>query len=230
VSSARTFWISYDFAGDGGRENIFADPLDFEADGSEVIFTLPNGLHAYMVADAAGTRLDQAPDKIVVDPRQDDHNVTNGISCMSCHESGMKAKDDELRDYVASSSDFNSSEKSLVADLHPKKAEFAALLSGDSKLFLQAIAALDLPPTTVAEPIIEVFSRFDENVDLKRAAAELNIPPERLLRELGRLNPALTPLGYAGVKRATFRDTFAETVCLLNLGLTSSSACTIGAR
>lgn len=230
TSNARAFWISYDFAGNGGRENIFADPLDFEADGSEIIFTLPNGFHAYMVANAAGTRLDEAPDSIVVDPRQRDHNVTNGISCMGCHDAGMKTKDDEIRAYVANSSDFNAAQKREVDDLYPTKAEFAALISRDSKLFLESVESLSPPQTAVAEPIIEVFSRFDENVDLKRAAAELNVSPERLLRELGGLNPALAPLGYADIKRDTFREVFAETVCLLNLGLTQSAACAGAAR
>jgi hypothetical protein len=62
-------------------------------------------------------------------------------------------------------------------------------------------------------------------VDLKRAAAELGIAPQTLLRELGGLDPALAPLGYTTVKRDTFRDNFAETVCLLNIGLADDAAC-----
>jgi mono/diheme cytochrome c family protein len=225
VSNARTFWISFDFAGNGGRENIFADPLDFEADGSEIIFTLPNGFHGYMLANAAGTRLDEAPDVIVSDPNQPDGNVRNGISCMGCHGDGIKNKPDEIRTYVSGSSDFDVNEKEAVKELYPVSSVFDGLVARDSRLFLEAVAAVDPPAGITTEPILDVFERFESNVDLKRAAAELGITPQALLRELGGLDPALAPLGYGTVKRTTFRDHFAESVCLLKLGLADDPAC-----
>lgn len=225
VANNRTLWISYDFADNGGRENIFADPLDFEADGSEIIFSLPNGLHAYMIVNAAGQRLDAAPDNIVVDPLQQNRDVRNGISCMSCHTGGTKPKDDELRAYVDSSADFDFATKQRVLAMHPEPAEFQSLLDQDAGVFKNAIEALAPPPNMPAEPIITVFNEFDENVDLKRAAAELGVRPEVLLAELGGLDPGLSPLSYTSIKRDVFREAFAETVCRLNIGLADSAAC-----
>lgn len=225
VANDRSLWISYDFAGDGGLKNIFANPLDFEADGSEIIFSLPNGLHAYMIVNAAGQRLDAAPDDIVVDPLQQNRDVRAGISCMSCHSNGTKAKDDELRSYVENSADFDFATKQRVLSLHPTPAELQSLLDGDADVFNAAVDALNPPPNMPAEPIITVFNHFDENIDLKRAAAELGIRPEVLLAELGGLNPGLAPLAYASIKRDVFREAFAETVCRLNIGIASSVAC-----
>jgi serine/threonine-protein kinase len=225
VANNRALWISYDFADNGGRENIFADPLDFEADGSELIFSLPNGLHAYMIVNAAGERLDAAPDDIVVDPLQQNRDVRNGISCMSCHTAGTKSKDDELRGYVDSSADFDFATKQRVLALHPEPAAFRSLLDEDAGVFKNAVEALAPPPNMPAEPIITVFNEFDENVDLKRAAAELSVRPEVLLAELGGLDPGLSPLSHTSIKRDVFREAFAETVCRLNIGLADSAAC-----
>src|SRR5207247_10884627 len=44
AGASRSLWITYDFNGVGGRRNVFAHPLDFQQDLSEVIFGLPNGL------------------------------------------------------------------------------------------------------------------------------------------------------------------------------------------
>jgi hypothetical protein len=63
-----SYWRSYDFADNVGRRNLFAHPLgpsgqasSFEVDGGEIIFNLPNGLHAFMLIDGKGRRLDKAP-------------------------------------------------------------------------------------------------------------------------------------------------------------------------
>jgi mono/diheme cytochrome c family protein len=228
VANNRSFWISYDFAANGGRENIFADPLSFEADGSEVIFTLPNGLHGYMVAQADGTRLDAAPDNIVVDPLQRNRDVVDGISCMSCHTAGTKPKDDELRSYVNDSADFDFETKQKVLALYPDAQQFEALVQKDADAFQAAINALKPPPNMPAEPIISVFNEFDENVDLKRAAGELTIRPETLIAQLGGLDPGLAPLVHTSIKRDVFRNAFAQTVCLLNIGLANDAACSQG--
>jgi mono/diheme cytochrome c family protein len=67
-STHGAFWISYDFAGNKETQNLLSHPLGpgiqehhFKHDGGEVIFSLPNGLQAYMLVDAKGQRLDQGP-------------------------------------------------------------------------------------------------------------------------------------------------------------------------
>ena len=93
------YYKSFDFASNEGRKNIFQFPLDFKEDGGEFIFSLPNGLQGYLIAKADGTRLDVAPSTIVRDRSGtfDDVNVTNGLSCMSCHANGMQLFPNEVR-------------------------------------------------------------------------------------------------------------------------------------
>ena len=47
------YWKSYDFAGSVGTQNIFTHPLNFNHDGGEVIFNLPNGLQGYYLVNAS---------------------------------------------------------------------------------------------------------------------------------------------------------------------------------
>jgi Planctomycete cytochrome C len=89
-SGATVYWKSYDFGGNTGRQNLFAQPLGpvdqdaaFLHDGGEIIFSLPNGLQAYLLVDGKGQRIDKGPTAIVSDPRRPDRAVENGLSCIS---------------------------------------------------------------------------------------------------------------------------------------------------
>ena len=116
------YWRSYDFdeppanlADRAQRQpasrtarNIFAFPLGpgglaefpFQHAGGEAIFALPNGLHAYFLANADNTRLDKAPIAIVSDPKRPDRAVEAGVSCMSCHVTGILPKADQMLDHL----------------------------------------------------------------------------------------------------------------------------------
>jgi mono/diheme cytochrome c family protein len=93
-------WVSYDFANSDGRADIRNNPLGpaaidqrgfdntFIQAGGEIIYTLDNGLQGYMLVDAAGNLLSEAPKNIVRDPRRPTGAVENGISCINCHGVG----------------------------------------------------------------------------------------------------------------------------------------------
>ena len=98
-------WTSYDFAGNRGDQNLFAFPLGpgpngFRHDGGETMFSLPNGFQGYYLSSATGARLDKGPTTIVRDPSRKDFAVTNGVSCMGCHDQGLRKARDEVRDIV----------------------------------------------------------------------------------------------------------------------------------
>lgn len=106
------YWKSYDFAPRKIQADILTFPLGpvfaanlfnnvaFEADGGEMIFTLPNGLMAFYLAKSNGDQLATAPIEIVEDKlalANQGHSIINGISCISCHAEGVKPFKDELR-------------------------------------------------------------------------------------------------------------------------------------
>ena len=99
-----SYWRSYDFASNSGTHNLFSCPLGSgsgaavpEADGGEIIFNLPNGLHAFMLVDGKGRRLEKASLAIVSDTRRPDRAVEDGVSCMNCHARGLIVKGDQVR-------------------------------------------------------------------------------------------------------------------------------------
>src|SRR5262249_2504026 len=100
------FWTSYDFAGNRQNQSLFEFPLGpggpngFSHDGGETIFSLPNGFQAYYLNNARGEPLDKGPTTIVRDLTRKDLAVTNGVSCMGCHDQGMRKAKDDIRENV----------------------------------------------------------------------------------------------------------------------------------
>ena len=94
----RCVWRSYDFNSSNGQSNIEEYPQLFQHAGGEMIFTLPNGLHAYFITDnnGNGERLNEAPIDIVLDARK--NQIINGASCMGCHSGGIIKFKNELPD------------------------------------------------------------------------------------------------------------------------------------
>lgn len=222
AAASRSYWLSYDFASNAGEGNIFANPLDFVEAGNEMIYTLPNGLHGYMIVDGAGARLDEAPDDIVTDPAQPDQNVKNGLSCFRCHSGGMLDRSDELRAHVLASFDFDEATKEKVERLHPLPGELSAILGLDSQRYTDAIAQAGLPPDLVDDPINAVFVTYDGDVDLATAAAELGLEEMELFGQLGALGDDLQPLATGVIGREVFEAAFPQSVCDLGLGTTSA--------
>lgn len=220
LAANRVMWISYDFADDSQEDqNIFASPLDFNEAGGEAIFSLPNGLHAYMLYEANGNRLDVGPDNIVTDPSQEDQNVRNGVSCWGCHPTFLPAQD-SVRNYVLQGVEFDAQTKDIVDAIYPEADVFQDYIDQDTQAFHFAVTATGTDPGLTLEPISDTFARFQLNVNLEVAAAELGISSETLLTQLGGLDPALAPLANSSVKRDTWNALFAATVCELNLGVT----------
>lgn len=224
------YWRSYDFAGNTGRQNLFAHPLGagegaatFRHDGGEIIFTLPNGLQGYLLATSSGRRLDKGPTSIVSDPRRPDRAVENGLSCMGCHARGLIDKADQVREHVErNASAFARGDIERVRSLYPTRERFAALLRRDAERFQAAVRRTGAP-LTATEPIAALALRFEAEMGLPLVAAEAGCTPRTLLRVLERaprLALLLGPLKVEGgtVQRSVFVDAFPDLVRELRLG------------
>lgn len=136
------FWLSYDFRNSVDARNIFANPLDFEQDGGEGIFNLPNGLQAYFLVNADFQRLDKAPTDIVADPSTRDGAVEAGLSCMGgCHLSrGIIAKDDQVHDAIGSNAD-SSELIERTRDLYVPVEQMRTTMAADADRYRTAVEA-----------------------------------------------------------------------------------------
>ncbi|MCP4381964.1 MAG: hypothetical protein GY798_11225, partial [Hyphomicrobiales bacterium] len=219
------FWTSYDFAGNRDRQNLFAFPLgpgdgphDFDHDGGETIFSLPNGFQGYYLNTAAGARLDKGPTAIVLDPGRRDQTVTNGISCMGCHDQGIRKATDEVRDHVMGNPTYPEPVRDAVEALYPTANEMDTILAADTARFQNAMRAANLDPALKlngVEPVNALAKRYEDDIDQALAAAEFGQDGDsfmasmdvtgdpRVLRLGQRLSQGLVP-------RDTFESQFAD--------------------
>jgi hypothetical protein len=233
------YHISYDCFSNTGRSNFFEFPLGpkntfddefaFEFDGGEVIFTLPNGFQAYMLATSDGKRLSIAPSAVVHDDTMPAGAILNGISCISCHYRGMKPENpkqaasmDELRaQATANTRRFKAEDRDLIEQLYPEGEKFGQLLESDRSSFLNALTKAGITETGAREPVRALFDSFIRNLDLPTAAAEfgqeLQLFETRLNME-SETRQLATRLKIQGVQRQLFVEEFRKIAELTGLG------------
>ena len=194
---------------DEDGEQIFeddarGDPTAFEHAGGELIFNLPNGLQGYFLANKDGNRIFRAPLTIVRD-RENPKTpiISNGISCIRCHTKGMRAFKDragELRLSIQGGikikgkifKDVPDEEIFKKADrqgqhalrLYATAAVMNKLVEEDISRFEAAMektgAVIGNPQEKNREPIAELGDRFEEDLDIRRAAGELGFSAKKL--------------------------------------------------
>lgn len=228
-----SYWKSYDFAGNSGKQNLFEYPLGpgtedshFQHDGGELIFTLPNGLQGYLLVDANGKRIDQGPINVVSDPKRPDKTVMNGVSCMSCHYTGVIPKTDELGPAVRANPKAYEHSADILA-LYRNPAELNRVIDQDAKRFAAAMQKLGISSLSRSgEPISAMAQRFEQELDLPLVAHELGVSVEEFLKRLDnsdvmsrRFASLRTPGGV--IKRDVYASGFLEVALELKLIVTA---------
>ena len=176
------YWKSYDFAGSVGTQNIFNHPLNFTHDGGEVIFSLPNGLQAYYLVNASGSRLDAAPISIVSNPAASDPTVRNGISCFGCHTEGMKTFEDQVRAVVESNTTLAPVKEDALR-LYAEKSEMDARVAEDMEKYRAALEATGGTFGDI-EPISRFHETFQGDVNAAYAAAVVGLETETFQQKI----------------------------------------------
>ncbi|MCX7385326.1 MAG: hypothetical protein NTX48_01570 [Planctomycetales bacterium] len=230
------YWKSYDFGKSENRGNIFKYPLGprfagnqyheyaFEADGGEMIFSLPNGLQAYFLATAAGQRISEGPVEVVRDNKETSGTpaVVNAISCMACHQHGMV----RLKDTVLDSRAVPFGDVRLkVQDIFPTVAEMDEIIDHDRTRYISALDKAcgrflkvgdDADKTMLdftEEPIGTSARYYQKDLEIEEVAVELGYDNPSALAALIRSNSRLRELGLgplsdgAAIKRSTWAST-----------------------
>lgn len=185
------FWTSYDFAGSRRKQSLFEFPLGpggatgFDHDGGESIFSLPNGFQAYYLNTADGKPLDKGPVDIVRDldnPR--DPSVINGISCMRCHDQGMRKAKDDIREAVFKARAQSKEVRDAVEALYPPHEKMDRIIDEDGRRFQDAMKRAGLNPTLKLNGVEMTFAlsrAYEEDLGADQVAAELGMPKEEFL-------------------------------------------------
>jgi len=212
------------------RRNIFAFPLGpnlvanaFQHAGGEAIFALPNGLHGYILAKSDNTRLDKGPIAIVKDPKRPDSAVEAGVSCMSCHVSGIIPKSDQIRDHLAKNPKaFNKQDAELVRALYPAKEKSLEVMQEDAKKYAETVAKTGAKVSKF-EAVSTITLKYEADMDLPLAAAEVGLSPDAFRAQIDAsetLRKHVGALRSAGgsVSRQIWVQAFGDIVRELRLG------------
>ena len=190
------YWISFDFKPRKSRGDLVRFPLGpefegntfnkfaFDHDGGEIIFSLPNGLQAYMLILADGTRLDEpAPADVVYDDQATAGTpaIVNGLSCMRCHKHGMIDFKDEIR----LSDAVGGTVRDKVRDLYVPHQQMDKLVESDRQLFLASLEKAIGPFLQVGEDKKRSIDEFPEPVGAVSGRYLSDLGPNEIALELG---------------------------------------------
>jgi WD40 repeat protein/mono/diheme cytochrome c family protein len=215
-SAQGMYWRTYDFDEppanlvdrvNGGllpdRRNIFAFPLGpgglaenpFQHAGGEAIFALPNGLHAYYLANAANARLDKGPLAIVSDPKRPDRAVEAGVSCMSCHVTGILPKADQVAEHLAKNPKaFTRDEADVIRALYPGKDAGLKLMEADAKKYADAVAKTGAKVSRF-EAVSTITLKYEAEVDLAAGASEVGLSADEFRARIGQSEALVKHVG-----------------------------------
>jgi hypothetical protein len=209
-------WQSFDFEANVVNESIFDDPFGFAEGGTEAIFTLPNGLFGFVIADENSAIVEDSD--ILLDTTQNDSRAITSISCSNCHAQGLLPVVDEVREVAlanAIDSGLDNDEVEQLEAVYPLAPELASIIESDSVRFQSALAAAGLL-VEGRDPVASVFSRFDQDMTLADAAGDLGLRPDQLERDLPLLDPTLQVLDDIVLDRDDFTQVYVASLCILS--------------
>jgi mono/diheme cytochrome c family protein len=213
-------WQSFDFLADEVSDNIFEEPFDFLAGGTEAIFTLPNGMFAYIIADENDVIVEDSD--ILLDDKQGNNRAITSVSCSGCHASGFIPVDDEVREISLANQinfGFNSDEVDQLREVYVLPERFRQVIEEDGDDYRAALTEVGVPTNDGIDPVSFVFIQFDDDVTLRAAAGDLGVSPEFLDDNLNEVDPSLTVLERRTVDRDDFTAVYVDALCKLNPAL-----------
>lgn len=242
-SAQGMYWRTYDFDEppanlvdrvNGGllpdRRNVFAFPLGpgglaenpFQHAGGEAIFSLPNGLHAYYLTNAVNARLDKGPLAIVSDPKRPDRAVEAGVSCMSCHTTGILPKADQVRDHLDKNPKaFKRDEADVIRALYPGKDAGLKLMDADAKKYAEAVAKTGAKVSRF-EAVATITLKYEGEIDLATGASEVGLSADEFRARISQSEALVKHVGSlrtgGTVTRQLWVQAFGDVARELQLG------------
>jgi Domain of unknown function (DUF4384) len=213
-----SLWISYDFAGNEGRQNIANHPLGpntlpagrvaFKHDIARALFSLPNGFLGFSLNDPSGDRLDESTPQIDRDVIGWSAGSTNGLACAGCHTQGPLSVRDEVRAAAEADKAMTKDLRDAVQALYPPEVEFTNLISEDHQRHRKAMQNAGLNPDLTVhgmEPMTALARQYQKPAGVSTMSAETGLSPEDLLRRLSDapepMKPAIRKLKQGAISR-----------------------------
>jgi hypothetical protein len=232
TSNYGAYYKSFDFKDNEGFHDIFKYPLDFKSDGGEYIFHLPNKLYGYMITDGAGKRIDSAPVEVVFDKATPNSNgiITNGLSCIGCHASGIKEFSDDVRKSLQKLNKSTTFDLDKALAIYSESAAMNAKVREDNVAYKNSLSSIGIGGeylTPSVEPVITIARYYLSNgaaVTTAQAAADVGVTVADFQKGISR-STVLQQLGLTrledddgAIKRDTWEKAFPEVIHELGVG------------
>jgi hypothetical protein len=208
------WWETFDFFTSVRANDVLANPLFTERDASEIIFSLPNTLQAYaLVNDSKKNEvIDVADGNVAQDTRTPWRNklVWDAVSCITCHDKGIKAITDEVRLLAGDKVQLLIKDKKdaqKVTDYYATPIEEA--VARGQTMYARAVNIVTQGWTSqqLAAFISEVHVGYrQDGIDLEMAALEVGVQPGDLGNLLSRIRGPDHTLSQLYAKRLVRRD------------------------
>src|SRR5262249_29229714 len=195
----------------------------FQNVAGEAIFNLPNGLHGFMLVNANNIRQDKGNQAIVSDPKRPDRAVEAGVSCMSCHLTGINPKTDQVRDFVAKNPKaFSRADAAIIRSLYMREEKMNKTMQEDADRYRKAGDARGAK-ISKSEPVSPLTLRYEADLDVPTAAAEAGFAPEDFRQHISSSDLLVKNLGAlrspgGTISRQVFVQAFGDVVRDLRLG------------
>jgi mono/diheme cytochrome c family protein len=184
-------WLTYHLApgedvrrlplGPRNRNDDF--PNSFTAVATEAVWSLPNGLQAYLLTDGAGNRVDSLSTAVAADPRRRNGQMETATACNGCHGTTglIPPRAIDVGKYADEhSADFSPAERAQINRLYPRLAE--TLLASDAAQYRQTVGELlgaPLPQNGAIEwyDFVNLRGQYESKLGLRQVALELGTGP-----------------------------------------------------
>jgi hypothetical protein len=228
VSTGSAWWTREELEGPGGASGtgLARDPVHYASRGTEVMFTLPNGLFAFAVAGADGRRLDELPCTSDL-PCTGSIRARTSVTCRACHGDSPGSVTDEVLPYLdADPSRYSAELVPLVREQY--RDDLWRPLEADQARAFAAREAVGVRFGNGSIPL--TYHDFkDHPLGAVRAADDLGVQVEQLraaVTALGNSAPELAPLLADGeVDRDTFTAYFQRLACAIEGPRNQPSRC-----
>ncbi|HTV20000.1 MAG TPA: hypothetical protein VMG12_15050 [Polyangiaceae bacterium] len=211
----RSWWTREWIDGDVG--GLHQNPVDYPQSGQELMFELPNGLYAYAITTADGTRVAQEPSctGAVCDPAV---AAESSVTCRGCHRSGhLFLPPDELRTFADENpSAYDANTLARIREQY-RPGELGELFDADTARHRASFQFADDEFVDIIGGVYHEF--YLRPIDAPSAAAELGVTLDELLDVVPALDNATgTLIGWlsgGSVDRYLFRTRFQSIACAI---------------
>ncbi len=206
-------WEISDFG--GGLFPLSENPLGFPEGDREMVFSLPNRLLGFAIAEFGGEL--QNDTILQIDPLQANQRYRIAVSSFAKYAQGFHVVD-EVREYALANLGLTPENEAKLLALYPDAADLAAEVASDQENFFRALVDLGLP-INAPDPISAVFSKFNADLSIHAVAGDLHLVTAELEDNLDELDPAVQAALASGgkISRSQWTLFYLQSLCIFSV-------------